>query len=162
MKRKRPNPTLSAEDEQLIAAVGESLGRAFALKDAADLAQILYERSMKSGEAISPKLLQTVQEWSGGGAPSKLLEAVPLIRKARKRAEVEDKTIKAGNQKRQREAEANHQLYRDIAEKLIANNRRLRKATPNRVAQLVEKELQAMSKKPPTTRTILRALLPKK
>ena len=62
------------------------------------------------------------------------------------------------NEARKNKAKANHQVYRDIAGRLIANNPRLRNATVSHMAVLVRREFTNQGSIPPSKRTIERAL----
>jgi hypothetical protein len=88
--------------------------------------------------------------------PLTMREAAPLLRKALKRTEVEDETLRARNQRKQRETAIAYQGYRKIAAELIADNPKLRLASRWKLAQKVAKKLGNVH-----PRTILRAL-PKK
>jgi chromosome segregation ATPase len=80
----------------------------------------------------------------------------PAIRKALTRIKVEAQTIQPVNKAKQRRASGDYQHYRGIAVKLIAKNPRLRRATRNRLAQLVKAELGKQGRAV-STRTIMRA-----
>ena len=83
---------------------------------------------------------------------------------ALKRFEMEAKNrerqagIVSTNAERQQKAAAAHQLYREIAEKLIAENPMLGRATQDRLAQRVQAELIKQGRRSVSTRTIKRAL----
>ena len=91
---------------------------------------------------------------------ARLIEVAPLIQKGKKRAETEAKTLGRHNQEKKRKAAADYQEYREIAERLIANNARLRRATQNSLAARIRKEL-LMQGRDVSVKTIARAL-PKK
>ena len=73
----------------------------------------------------------------------RLIEARPLIEKAKKRAEVEKRTIAKANLDRKRTAETGRQKYRDIVEKLYAQKPALKRASRERLAQEVQAVLDA-------------------
>lgn len=92
---------------------------------------------------------------------ARLIEARPLIEKGKKRAEVERRTIAKANLDRRRTAKTSRQKYRDIVVRLYELRPELKRATRDRLAQ----EVQAVLAKrgfPVSTKTILRALRPKK
>jgi hypothetical protein len=154
--------TLDPELEELIATAHRSLVQAFAQSDASRLAQMLYERVIASGEPVPADLLQWIEHTAGGtSAAAKLLQAVPFVHKAQKRAEIEQATIGTSNLQKKRHASANYQRYREIAERLIAEHPTLRRATRNHLAQRVRTKLLEQGEAV-SARTIMRAFSPEK
>jgi len=92
---------------------------------------------------------------------ARLIEARPLIEKAKKRAEVEKRTIARANLDRKRTAETGRQKYRDIVEKLYTQKPGLKRASREQLAQEVKAVLAQRGIRV-STKTILRALPPKK
>jgi hypothetical protein len=70
--------------------------------------------------------------------------------------------LRLQNENRQRKAERDHQEYRDIAGRLIAENPQLRRATCNQLANRVRAELAKQGRGVVSARTIWEALRPKK
>jgi hypothetical protein len=119
---------------------------AFALADA------LHDQAIKSGEPVSPNFAKHVTEQHG--AAGKLLEAVPVIRSAKKRAAIlKESHVQAAEKKKK--------AVLDIAERLRLEDRR--RGVPGRtkhLAGLVYKKLpqpeSAKDDKRPSVRTIRR------
>jgi hypothetical protein len=128
---------------------------AFALADA------LYDQAIKSNEPVDANFKRHVSEQHG--AAGKLLDAVSAIQGAKRRTA----GLRSKNEKQQRNAERDHQEYRDIARMLYAQGRASPRTTCNQLADLIQKELVKRSRlnkkgRPAHTRTITRALAPKK
>jgi hypothetical protein len=138
----------------------EAFAQSAAERDAAAMVNIVYKRAIETDEPISPELKQYLADQLQGGPAnpaSKLLDAIPVIKGAKKRVG----RITTCNDKRQRKAEGNKQTYRDIAGALIAEKPNLRRATRHRLADAVRTELSKRMGKPPSVRTIERAFGPK-
>jgi hypothetical protein len=71
-----------------------------------------------------------------------------------------ERGLQAKNAERRRKAEANYQKYRDIVGRLIAEDPKLRRATPNRLAKKVREEL-IKEGRAVSARTIWKAFRPK-
>jgi hypothetical protein len=83
----------------------------------------------------------------------RLLEARPLIEKAKRRIEVENRTLVEANQKRQRKTTAKYELIRQFAGAIISANLKLQRASANCLAIKIHKLRPDWS-----IRTIRRAL----
>lgn len=126
-------------------------------KAAADIDEILtlMKRGMAGGKNMPPSTSRLIQNAADVGSNA------ALLRKGKKRKEIEENTIKLHNQKKQREASARYQTYRDIEARLKANHPVLRRAKPYHLAQLVQAELKRRRGFIVTTRTIVKALAKK-
>lgn len=156
MKRRSRKAGSAVSARVTITEVTRNLDEAFARSDASALADTLFKRAIENGEPISPDLLQFVSQQSRGGAPSKLLKAIPAIRGSNKRAA----KLRKDNLERQEKAAKDYQLYRKIAGELIAKDPRLRRATRHRLAPLVRNELNRRGREVVSIKTIERALKP--
>ena len=144
----------TAEEERLRA----ELLAASPNEDAADIDEILIlmKRGMESGKDMPPSTSRLIHK-------SKAAEAArnaARIYKARKREEVEDRTLRASNQKKQQEVTVRYCRYRAVAQELIAANPRLQRATRNHLAQKVRAVLTKRGERV-SLRTLLRANLTK-
>jgi hypothetical protein len=149
MSRKR-----TAEEEKLRAqllAVSPN-------EDAADIDEILIlmKRATDSGKDMPPSTSRLIQKSKAADAGSNAAR----IYKARKREEVEDRTLKASNQKKRQEAIVRYRRYRAVAASLVAGNPRLQRATKNHLAKTVQAELARRKGETVSLRTLLRAIRP--
>lgn len=150
MKKRRPTkagPAVSAR--VLVTELTRNLDEAFARSDASALADALYKRAIENGEPVSPDLMQYVCKQSQGGAPSKLLETVPVIQNEKRRTA----KLRAENLDKKHKATADYQQFRTMAAELIADDPKLRRKKVNYLATIISEKLGNVS-----VRTVTRAL----
>jgi hypothetical protein len=153
MKRtKKTKPSNRTSGDPLLYYFMEAFAQSAAARDAAVMVDIVYKRVIETGEPISPDLKQWLANQLHGGPASKLLDAVPVVRNAKKRAATLKKSHIQAAEKKKR-------AVLDIAERLRLEDRR--RGVPGRIkhlAGLVYKELpqpeSAKDDKRPSVRTI--------
>jgi hypothetical protein len=146
-RRSKASPAVSAR--VLVTELTRNLEEAFARSDASAVADALYKRATEHGEPVSPDLMRYMSEQSRGGAPSKLLEAIPVIQNEKRRTA----KLRVKNRERQHKAETERQQFQLMAGKLIADDPQLRRKKANYLATIISKKLGNVS-----VRTVARAL----